>query len=195
MVIFMISSPKSIRFDRRNRMLVLVLVVTALLVSDVAGTHNSLELGRTQRHLEKRDLTKGPCDKNWFHFPPLNSCYQFFSDEMTWEEAQDFCNEQQCCGQLASVNSDQLNTFVSDVVSVVDQEKPRAWIGLNDICKDGKFTWIDGSSYSYRNFGPGEPNNYNGREDCVNIHHFRNLTWNDAPCNMKIGFVCSYKLC
>ncbi|XP_072097333.1 echinoidin-like [Mobula birostris] len=176
-------------------MLMCVLVVTALFVSDVTGTHNSLELERTQRHLEKREISRGPCDEKWFYFPPLNSCYRFFSDKMTWEQAEDFCNQVVCCGQLASVNSDKHNTFISNVISIMDQKKPKAWIGLNDICQDGNFTWIDGLSYSYKRFGTGEPNNYGGREDCVNIHHFPDTTWNDESCKLTIGFVCSYKLC
>ncbi|XP_059843095.1 lectin-like isoform X3 [Hypanus sabinus] len=182
------------RFDERNMMLVSVLVVTALLVSDMIWTHNSLELERTQHHLEKRELSRGPCDENWFNYSLLNSCYRFFSEEKTWEEAQDFCNQDHCCGQLASVYSAEHNIFISNMIKFVNQSRPKAWIGLNDICKEEHFTWIDGSLYSYRMWGNNEPNNDRGKEDCVNIHHFRDSAWNDVPCHMKYGFVCSYKL-
>ncbi|XP_059842836.1 lectin-like [Hypanus sabinus] len=176
-------------------MLVRVLVVITLLVSDVAGTHKSLELERTQRHLEKRELSRGPCEEKWFYFHLLNSCYQYFSNNMTWHRAQDFCNQDQRCGQLASVNSEEHNIFISNVVTIVDKEKPVAWIGLNDICTEGNFTWIDGLLYSYKNFGPDEPNNKDNKEHCVNIHHYRNTYWNDESCEKSFGFVCSYKLC
>ncbi|XP_072923106.1 C-type lectin BpLec-like isoform X3 [Hemitrygon akajei] len=176
-------------------MLVWVLVVTALLVSDVAGTHNSLELERTQQHREKRELSRGPCDEKWFYFPPLNSCYRFFSDKKTWEEAEDFCNRDERCGQLASVNSEEHNTFISNVVFIVNQKKPTAWIGLNDICKEGNFTWVDGSLYCYSKWAKNQPDDFKRKEDCVNIHRFNDMAWNDAPCDKKNGFVCSYKLC
>ncbi|XP_051865948.1 lectin-like [Pristis pectinata] len=174
-------------------MLVWVLVLTALLVSDVAGTNNSLKVEEIQRDPEKHGISRGPCDENWFYFSELNSCYRFFCDKKTWQEAEDFCNHRPHYGQLASVTSKEHNTFISNVIGAVNEDKPTAWIGLNDRCKEGTFTWIDGSSYSYQNWHQGEPNN-NNNEDCVNIHYFHDGTWNDAPCQKKIGFVCSYKL-
>ncbi|XP_072922847.1 alpha-N-acetylgalactosamine-specific lectin-like isoform X2 [Hemitrygon akajei] len=180
-------------FDERNMMLVSVLVVTALFVSDITWTHNSLELERTQHHLEKRELSRGPCDENWFNYSLLNSCYRFFSDRKTWEEAQDFCNQDQCCGQLASVYSAEHNTFISNVIKFVKQSRPKAWIGLNDICKEGNFTWIDGTDYTYSDWNRDQPDNYKN-EDCVHIHHGGSSKWNDYPCNMELGFVCAYKL-
>ncbi|XP_072922850.1 uncharacterized protein [Hemitrygon akajei] len=134
-------------FDERNMMLVSVLVVTALFVSDITWTHNSLELERTQHHLEKRKLSRGPCDENWFNYSLLNSCYRFFSDRKTWEEAQDFCNQDQCCGQLASVYSAEHNTFISNVIKFVKQSRPKAWIGLNDICKLEQVASRDGQRF------------------------------------------------
>ncbi|XP_062928248.1 C-type lectin-like isoform X2 [Mobula hypostoma] len=175
-------------------MLVLVLVVTALLVSDVAGTHNSLELERTLRHLEKRGISGGPCNESWFYFAPLKSCYKFFKEKKTWMAAQDFCNQNSYYGQLASVNSSDHNTFISEVVSAMEKDMPLAWIGLNDLCKEGNFTWIDGSLYSYRNWAQNEPNDLGHNEDCVHIHHSGEKLWNDYPCNTELSFVCSYKL-
>ncbi|XP_051889656.1 C-type lectin lectoxin-Enh2-like isoform X2 [Pristis pectinata] len=128
-------------------MLVWVLVLTALLVSDVAGRNNSFEVEETQRDLEKRGIFRGPCDESWFYFSELNSCYRFFSQEKTWQEAE-----------------------------------------------EGTYTWIDGSTRKYKNWAKGQPDNYGGLEHCVHIKFNGDDTWNDARCDMKIGFVCSYKL-
>ncbi|XP_072922851.1 C-type lectin-like [Hemitrygon akajei] len=174
-------------------MLVWVLVMTVLFVSDVTGTENSLELERTQRCREKHGLSRGPCDENWFYFCPLNSCYRFFSDKKTWEEAQDFCNQKSYYGQLASVNSDQHNAFISEIATDVEKNKQWAWIGLNDICKENNFTWIDGTDYTYGDWDGGQPDDHNN-EDCVHIHHGGSSKWNDYPCNMELGFVCAYEL-
>ncbi|XP_059842844.1 alpha-N-acetylgalactosamine-specific lectin-like isoform X2 [Hypanus sabinus] len=175
-------------------MLVWVLVMTVLLVSDVTGTENSLELERTQHHLEKRELSRGPCDENWFYYSLLNSCYRFFSEEKTWEAAEDFCDQKSYYGQLASVNSDEHNAFISEVVAAVEKNKPWAWIGLNDICMEGNFTWIDGTDYTYKDWDRGQPDDHDN-EDCVHIHHGVNSPskWNDYPCDEKLGFVCAYK--
>ncbi|XP_051889647.1 lectin-like isoform X4 [Pristis pectinata] len=175
-------------------MLMWVLVLTALLVSDVAGRNNSFEVEETHRELKKREISTGPCDENWFYFSHLYSCYRFFSDKKTWLEAEDFCNQDPHYGQLASVISSDHNSFISDVVRAVDIKKPKAWFGLNDRCEEGTFTWIDGSSYSYQNWAKDEPNNIENNEHCVNIHRFPDGTWNDESCDLKIGFVCFYKL-
>ena len=53
------------------------------------------------------------------------------------------------------------------------------WIGLNDIDTEGMFVWADGSSSSYRNWGPGQPDNSN-EEDCVHLR--ADTLWNDLPC-------------
>ncbi|XP_051889653.1 galactose-specific lectin nattectin-like isoform X1 [Pristis pectinata] len=175
-------------------MLVWVLVLTALLVSDVAGRNNSFEVEETQRDLEKRGIFRGPCDESWFYFSELNSCYRFFSQEKTWQEAEDFCNRNTWVGQLPSVTSSEHNRFISYVIHALSGRKAHAWIGLNDRCKEGTYTWIDGSTRKYKNWAKGQPDNYGGLEHCVHIKFNGDDTWNDARCDMKIGFVCSYKL-
>ncbi|XP_072097952.1 echinoidin-like [Mobula birostris] len=156
-------------------LLLLIRLLSKLANSDSRlGTNNSLVLKRTQRDLQNYRLLRGPCDENWFYFPPLNSCYWFSSDEKAWiwQLRQDFCNQLPHSGHLASVMSSIHNNFTSDVVSAVDESKPRAWIGMNDRLEEGIFTWIDGTSYTYGGWAADEPNNYQGNEDCVNIHHF-----------------------
>ncbi|XP_055509216.1 snaclec alboaggregin-A subunit beta'-like isoform X2 [Leucoraja erinacea] len=115
-------------------MLVWVLVLTALLASDVAET-NSLGLEETQHHLEKRELVKGPCDEDWFYFPSLKSCHRFFSVKKTWSDAEVMCNAQPHYANLVTVNSKEHDTFIVKVIGTVSDEKTPAWIGLNDLCK------------------------------------------------------------
>ncbi|XP_051889652.1 snaclec bothroinsularin subunit beta-like [Pristis pectinata] len=157
-------------------MLVWVLVLTALFVSDVAGRNNSLEVEETQRDLKKREIATGPCDEDWFYYTPLNSCYRFFSQQRTWQEAEDFCNHHPHYGELASVTSKEHNTFISNVIGAVNEDKPFAWIGLNDRCKEGTYTWIDGSSWKYRNRAQDQPDNWKSNEDCVHVNYYGKLT-------------------
>ncbi|XP_059842824.1 C-type lectin-like [Hypanus sabinus] len=114
---------------------------------------------------------------------------------MKWNEAEDFCNRNTHYGNLATATSDRHNTFISTVITYVDKKNPTAWIGLNDIWKEGKFTWSDGTSYTYRNWAKSEPNDQHSNEDCVQIHFFSGTKeWNDSDCDRRHGFVCSYKL-
>ncbi|XP_059844459.1 alpha-N-acetylgalactosamine-specific lectin-like [Hypanus sabinus] len=109
------------------------------------------------------------CDEGWFYFPSLNSCYRYFNVTRTWQEAEEFCNQLPYYGNLATVTSDEHNTFISNVVRAVDASKPWTWIGLNDIWKEGTFSWVDGTSYTYRNWIESQPDDYRGNEDCVHI--------------------------
>ncbi|XP_055509213.1 lectin-like [Leucoraja erinacea] len=174
-------------------MLVWVLVLTALLASDVAETTDSLGSEKTQNHLEKRDIVKGPCDEDWFHYPTLNSCYRRFSDKKTWSDAKVFCNHQPHSGHLATITSSDHNIFINNVIYAVNNKKPSTWIGLNDRCEERNFTWTDGSASSYRHWLLGEPNDINS-EDCVVINFREVGVWNDISCVLKHDFVCSYKL-
>ncbi|XP_078264240.1 C-type lectin LmsL-like [Rhinoraja longicauda] len=178
-------------FKEGNMMLMCVLVLTALLASDVAGTTDSLGPEETQQDLEMRALSEGPCAENWFYFPKLGSCYQFFSHKKTWSDAEAFCKQQAHYGHLATVTSSEHNTFIINVIAAVIKGNPFAWIGLNDRCEEGTFTWIDGSPSSYRHWGGNQPDNHEGNEDCAHTDY--DGLWNDLPCGVTIGFVCSYK--
>jgi hypothetical protein len=45
------------------------------------------------------------------------------------------------------------------------------WIGFQDLGREGGFVWFDGSSVSFVDFAPGEPNGVNdaGDEDAVEL--------------------------
>ncbi|XP_062928279.1 C-type lectin BpLec-like [Mobula hypostoma] len=175
-------------------LLLLFLLLSTLANSDGEGTNNSLVLKRTQRDLQNYRLSRGPCDENWFYFPPLNSCYWFFSDIKTWMAAEEFCNQLPHSGHLASVSSS-IHNFISDVVSAVDESKKWTWIGLNDIGKEGTFTWIDGTSYTYRKWSANEPNHSEDNEDCVQMYCFSDeKVWYDQGCEDAESFVCAYNL-
>ncbi|XP_078251343.1 galactose-specific lectin nattectin-like [Rhinoraja longicauda] len=101
-----------------------------------------------------------------------------------------FYNHQPHYGHLATVTSSEHNTFIANVIGAVRNDNPEAWIGLNDRCQEGTFTWIDGSSQSYRHWLSGEPN-HSGDEDCVERNFRGKGVWNDLSCETKLDFVCS----
>ncbi|XP_059842825.1 C-type lectin mannose-binding isoform-like [Hypanus sabinus] len=181
-------------------MLMWILVVTTLLVSDVAVSIPIQQNGNDPVDMKQRwtpyyVLNQGHCDENWFYFSDLNSCFRYYHYLMTWNEAEKFCNRYSHYGNLATVTSNRHNKFISKVISYVDENTPGTWIGLNDIWKEGNFTWSDGTIYSYSNWADSEPNDQHFYEDCVQIHFFSDSEkWNDYDCDESHGFVCSYKL-
>ena len=65
--------------------------------------------------------------------------------------------------------------------------------GLTDADNEGNWTWTDGtpfnsSLFNYWRSKQGEPNNYNGNEDCAEITF--DGRWNDNNCDVQFGFIC-----
>ena len=62
------------------------------------------------------------------------------------------------------------------------------WIGLNDLETEGTWVWADGDNSTFRYWGPGEPNNDLGVQDC-------GCTWTHNmvdDCNCVWIFTCYF---
>lgn len=88
-------------------------------------------------------------------------------------------------GHLLTVNSSAENDFLRDNVNV------RFWMGLTDQEQEGTFKWVTGEALSYSNWASGEPNDYNGNEDWVEMYD--NGTWNDMLNNYSSRFVIEFE--
>ena len=114
--------------------------------------------------------------------------FTYFSGEgQSWVEASDECESRG--GSLAVIHSEAENDAA---YSSLDGET-RAYIGLHDRTTEGSFEWVDGSSYDFSYWSPGEPNSWGGNEDCAGFRFEE--TWNDFSCNgydigNAIGYVC-----
>ena len=75
------------------------------------------------------------------------------------------------------------------------------WIGGKRSCHGcNSWNWIEGGNINYFKWNSqvGEPNNIDGREDCIEVRRgvhwgkdFKCGTWNDRICNhYKHSFVC-----
>ena len=89
---------------------------------------------------------------------------------------------------LATVLNQEANNFVTSLA-----KGARFWIGGKrscDGCQDWK--WTQYFSKNAQNWAAGEPNNYGGNEDCVEVGNplFEDNMWNDQKCGEKIGYVC-----
>merc|ERR1719362_2069276 len=118
-----------------------------------------------------------------------NRCYRFYSkDGLNYAQMQAQCKR--AGGELARIDNAK-----QDALAMKLAGKSRAFIGLTDRIKEGKFKWSDGSAPAYTNWAPGEPNDYKkiGGEDCTVINWHGNK-WNDVKCtsnDASEGFVCS----
>ena len=112
--------------------------------------------------------------------------FTFYPISVTWDQARSNCLAQG--GDLATIED---STDQSTIQNKFPQWLVGAkgiWIGYNDRVSESSWAWADGTSLSYTNWYPGEPNDANG-EDCVAIY---NGPWNDYPCDYKIDmtYVC-----
>ncbi|KAM5240211.1 pulmonary surfactant-associated protein D-like isoform 2-T6 [Hipposideros larvatus] len=105
--------------------------------------------------------------------------------EKAFADAQQICT--QAGGQLASPRSAAENEAVRQLASAHNKN---AFLSMTDARTEGKFTYPTGEPLVYSNWGPGEPNNKNGGEDCTEI--FLNGKWNDMDCKEKRLVICEF---
>ncbi|XP_026880092.2 macrophage mannose receptor 1 [Electrophorus electricus] len=90
------------------------------------------------------------------------------------------------------------------LVSILDQDEQTyvvsmvgtgrvadAWIGMRQVgVVGGEYVWLDFSPVTYVHWAPGEPNNADGEEQCVQMKRYPG-SWNDANCGRaNAGYVC-----
>merc|ERR1740124_463044 len=81
--------------------------------------------------------------------------------------------------QLASVYSEAENALLNTAAA-----GNTVWIGGTDADSEDTWRWSStGTPLSYDNWNSGEPNNYAGNEDCLQI--YGNGKWYDNSCTTK----------
>uniref|UniRef100_A0A3B3UB58 C-type lectin domain-containing protein n=1 Tax=Poecilia latipinna TaxID=48699 RepID=A0A3B3UB58_9TELE len=130
-------------------------------------------------------LAHSQCREGWREYE--SKCYFFSTDNKTWTEANAYCVEQQ--GHLVSFHSEEELSFLTG-----EQLKGSSkWIGLRHNPIEGGYSWSDGTPLSHTNWGHGEPNNHEDREECVEMVSSNNGTfswWNDLNCDAHQDWIC-----
>ncbi|KAL2078887.1 hypothetical protein ACEWY4_024631 [Coilia grayii] len=125
-----------------------------------------------------------------FHFICYNGRdsthpYVLIEVEKNWRDAQRYCRENHT--DLASVRNQTENTQIQNTINQTPNTTDNyVWIGL---FRDA-WEWSDGSSSSFRHWGPGEPNygSSNQNEFCVEMKP--SGLWNGVQCNSKRKCIC-----
>ena len=105
----------------------------------------------------------------------------------SYSDAQQLCTEAK--GQLASPRSAAENEAVTQLARA---HKENAYLSMNDISTEGRFTYPSGEILVYSNWASGEPNNSNDGqpEHCVEI--YPEGKWNDIPCSEQRLVICEF---
>ncbi|XP_051982050.1 galactose-specific lectin nattectin-like [Xyrauchen texanus] len=111
-----------------------------------------------------------------FYFIPVN---------MTWTTAQTYCRQHYT--DLATIND---QTDVSEIVKVVpkDMQSKYIWIGLYKTDAGAPWIWSDQSSFTFRWWASGQPNNYNGKQFCAST--CTDGFWCDEDCSVEYTSIC-----
>ena len=68
-----------------------------------------------------------------------------------------------------------------------------AWLGATDEGHEGDWRWPNGDGLSYKNWAPGQPDNWHNFEHCMMVFtkFQRAGQWNDVHCKyFRVGYVC-----
>jgi len=142
--------------------------------------------GRTSGSGCSNDNCVESCEQDWEKNG--DHCYYWSTEKKNWTDSEDFCQKEG--GHLASVTSKVLEGINRT------EHLGGIWIGGNDLEVDGVWRWTDCSPWEFTIWGPGEPNNWGGVDDCLH-HHIMDWghKWNDGLCGFESKFLCSKSIC
>uniref|UniRef100_G3SZI6 E-selectin n=1 Tax=Loxodonta africana TaxID=9785 RepID=G3SZI6_LOXAF len=112
---------------------------------------------------------------------------------MTYDEAREYC--QQYTDLVAIQNKEEIKYLNS----ILSHSPSYYWIGIRKV--NGVWTWVGTQkplTPEAENWAPGEPNNKQNDEDCVEIYIKRGKDegmWNDESCNKKKLALCYTAAC
>ncbi|XP_070535739.1 macrophage mannose receptor 1-like [Ptychodera flava] len=129
-----------------------------------------------------------PDDVDWLHFDGM--CYWISEssgvERMSWDESRSHCNTMG--GELLSIHGQEENAWL--YANIQDVDSNQLFMGLREYGWNGIYIWSDGTPTDYVNWKPGEPNDYNGEEECGTILTHSDGGWNDQNCGVRLPFIC-----
>eukprot|EP00117_Sycon_ciliatum_P007514 scpid20721/ scgid10588/ Macrophage mannose receptor 1; C-type lectin domain family 13 member D; C-type lectin domain family 13 member D-like; Macrophage mannose receptor 1-like protein 1 len=146
-------------------------------------------------------LTKCPRGYTMFNHPNgAVYCYalkgRLSTWRLTWTAAQKACARTGPGFALASIHDHyEQNKLTAMIKASYSRYRTTTyWFGLNDRTREGGYINSDGTATDYIRWGGGQPNNLQGRQDCVAIFSMYSGNWNDDNCNTHHAYICKYTL-
>ena len=108
--------------------------------------------------------------------------------DLTWDAAETRCVEEG--GHLASITSESIKDAVKD------QIMKSVWTGARRLEGEQKWSWADGSAWSYESWVEGAPKPLTEKipgGNCGQLDKIENME--DSSCEEEVRSVCSRKYC
>jgi hypothetical protein len=109
------------------------------------------------------------------------TCYRAVTQSAIWMDA--FTGCQTWGGGLAIIDSREEDELIGQHIAA------SSWIGASDLVQEGRMLWIGGAPVTFGNWALGQPDDFQGREDCV-VKTVPAGSWNDLPCRNLNAYVC-----
>jgi hypothetical protein len=142
-------------------------------VGGMTGTWNDLACSQTRRALCERPA--------WTIDPATNRAYRVFFALRTHAEAIGDCAA--VGAHLVTITSADEQAFVAALVG------RDAWLGGFQGVGEGTWFWSTGERFDYTNWGPNQPDDAGGNEDCAQLVAATD-TWNDRDCTARLPAIC-----
>jgi len=137
-------------------------------------------------------------------------CYQIIKDVSfarcgvdAYEQGMSWFQAMECCyynkGYLAEPQNMQEQDKIKELITAADGMNgglTAYWLGSNDLHREGIFINPSGQPFAFTNWLDGQPDDPNGKEDCVAIDSPKEYKWMDLNCTDTIhGAVTHYAVC
>ncbi|XP_061587686.1 ladderlectin-like [Cololabis saira] len=129
------------------------------------------------------------CPPGWSAYK--GRCLRYIPKPMTWAQAELNCRSMK--GTLASVHNIHEYHKVQQIITAASHGYSTTWIGGSDAQQEKLWLWSDGSSFDYSYWCRGEPNNFHGKQHCLQINYSVKKCWDDVHCGVKLPSVCARK--
>jgi hypothetical protein len=116
-----------------------------------------------------------------FSSADAQTCYRAVAEAASWTDA--FAGCQAWGGGLAIIESREEDELIGQHISA------SSWIGASDLVQEGRMLWIGGAPVTFGNWSTDQPDDFQGREDCV-VKTMPVGSWNDLPCRNLNAYVC-----
>ncbi|XP_063962303.1 uncharacterized protein LOC129271086 isoform X1 [Lytechinus pictus] len=114
------------------------------------------------------------------------------STVLSFDQAQSRCQEYE--SNLAKVDSDEIQAFLTTFVTPPLQDTRCFRIGATDRVEEDQFKWLDGTLVTYDGWAPSQPDNNGNNQDCACLWSSRREDihgqWDDDRCSSKRNFIC-----
>jgi hypothetical protein len=115
--------------------------------------------------------------------------FLYLDMDLPRDEARKVCLEHQPATDLAWFDSlDQLIEVRTAITSMAGERE--VWIGIDDMAREGVYTWVSGTEVEFTNWAPNQPNNGAGGRDQDCCRMLGDGTWNDTDCGLAFGAIC-----